>query len=335
MLEQAPQATYRQDLGNGMHFEAFSLDPEMDDSGLVKIVTGLAEKSRPPQEQVDSVVRKGSVQWLNNLELEAVRDAKGNVVNYKVPAPLREYREAIGETWSKSGKFNGPVIIVDGEVRNPLRVMQGGYFDFAATRLDAKPADLAPICYEKGKTVENILADAGLGPETRARYFGFAHLMWPSNGKELLLVNRAKGMGIAADCLSTPGSTPDIVLAKPGLKKPGTDVKGYWSWHVGQEMQEEFALKWADFWVEGVTLYDDTKTIPFGAMNLYTEMSAKDIAQGIYRAKPSERDRVLTEHNVIFGMPTEAIPSFLERFPVFPGVTKVLNDARAERGLAA
>ncbi|MBS3075000.1 hypothetical protein J4429_00915 [Candidatus Pacearchaeota archaeon] len=348
MTEQS-QAVYRQDLGSEMDFEAFSLDPKMDKEGLAKIVNGLAEKPRPSQEQVESVIRTGSVQWMPNLELEAIRDLDGKVVNYQIPNPLREYRKALGRSLDEKAKtnpmiFNGPVIVAEGEIKNPLRVMQGQYYDFSATQLGNKPADLlkdknaqlTPGVYPEGKTVENILRDAGLPLEARERYFGFAHLMWPSDGKEFILVNRARGLGIAADCLSTPGSTPDLFLDKPGLKRgiPGFGIKEYWSYHMGQEMLEEFALKWGDFWVEGITLYDDTRTIPFGAINIYTEMSAKQIAQGIYHAKPSERDRVLKEHNVIFGMPAEAIPHFLERFPVFPGVTKVLNDALKERGIS-
>lgn len=339
-------AEYQHDLGNGLHLDAFSLDPNMNEEGLAGILADLAKKPKPSQDKIDAIIRTCYVQWLPDMKLELVKDSQGRVVSYQIPAPLREYREALGRSLDERAKtnpniFDGPVIVAEGEISNPLRVMQGGYFDFSATQLGSEPAKLSkdknsglnPGAYPEGKTVKRILEDAGLPLESRERYFGFAHLMWPANGKEFLLVNRAKGMGIAADCVSTPGSTPDIVLNNPGLGKPGFGVREYWSYHMGQEMQEEFALRWGDFWVEGINLYDDTIGIPFGAMNIYTEKSARQIAQGIHDAKPKERERVLTEHNVIFSMPPKAIPSFLERFPVFYSLYVPIRDALVEKGL--
>ncbi|MEK6859640.1 MAG: hypothetical protein AABX54_02385 [Nanoarchaeota archaeon] len=333
------QAEYRQDLGDEMHFEAFSLDPNINDEGLAGIVNDLANKPKPNQELVDAVIRKGSVRWIGDIELNIARNPDGNVKHYEVPAPLREYRKALGESLDAKAKinpniFNGPVIVAEGEIKNPLRVMQGDYYDFSATKLNASPGDLVPMHYKQGKTVEQVLADAGLGPETRERYFGLAHLMWPSNGQQFLLVQRAKGMGIAADCLATPGSTPDIVLDKPGLGKPGFGIREYWSYHIAEEMKDEFALKWGDFWIDGIGLYDDLKTVPFGAINIYSEMSVKQIAQGIYNAKPAVRDRVLTEHNIVFSVPTEAVPKFLERFPVFYSLYTPIKDALKEKGIS-
>ena len=69
-------------------------------------------------------------------------------------------------------------------------------------------------------------------------------------------------------------------------------------------------------------------------MNIYTEMSVEQIAKGVYNAKPEDRNRVLKEHNVIFGVPSESVPKFLERFPVFYSLYVPIKDALIERGIS-
>ena len=212
-----------------------------------------------------------------------------------------------------------------GDIRVPLKVIQGGYYDFAATKLADEPAKLLPEFYPAGKTVLDILRDNQISPEARAKYFGLAHLMYPSNGEEFLLVERAKGMGIASSTddnrlVATPGSTPDLVLNKPGLTKPGFGVKEYWSYHLAEEMKDEFHLKWGDFWVGSIDLFEDRDLIPFGTINMETGMSVADIARGAF-GDP----RVLKEHTIVYGMQREAIPVFLDKFPVFPAVGRSLE----------
>jgi hypothetical protein len=200
-----------------------------------------------------------------------------------------------------------------------LKVVQGGYYDYAATRLDGEPSKLLPEVYPAGKTVESILTEQNIDLSERARYFGFAHLMHPTSGKEFMLVQRAKGMGIAGDCMSTPGSTPDVILANPGLKH-GWGIHAYWAYHFAEEMKDEFHLNWGDFWTGAITLFDDTKLTPFGAIDIYTQLSTREIAE-----KAFNDPRVLKEHNVLYSMKPEAIPELLQRFPLFPSIARALD----------
>jgi len=310
--------TYRHDLGRGLYIDAFSLDPELTSDKLSEIVCTTDGKGKLVSKKVSSEIRH--MAHLDSL-FELTFDYLGLLGDlYQVPECLREYRESIQADWDSKGRFNGPVIIVQGELKNPLRVVQGGHYDFAATKLSDEPGKLLPNKYPQGKTVEDILVANGMSIEERARYFGLAHLMWPSNGKEFLLVRRAKGMGIADDVISTPGSTPDLVLNKPGLKKPGFGVKEYWSYHLAQEMKDEFHLLWGDFWLGGLDLYEDDLMTPFGAINIFTELSIAEIARQAY-----DDPRVLKEHDILYSMTPETIPTFLERFPVYPAVVKALE----------
>lgn len=315
-MSQEP-AMYRYDLGRGLYLDAFSLDPNLDESRLAEIVATSDGKFNPKALAVArATIRKtDSLQSLSELTLEPLEGV------YTVPEPLIAYREAIQADWDNKGRFNGPVLIATGEIRAPLRVRQGGYYDFAATKMTDVPAKLLPEVYESGKTVEDILRHNGISTETRAKYFGMAHLMHLSNGDEFLLVLRAKGMGIADNVIATPGSTPDLVLNKPGLIKPNFGIREYWSYHLAEEMKDEFHLGWGDFWVGSIDLYEDKKSIPFGAVNIHTELSSKEISQKAY-GDP----RVLKEHNIVFGIPRETLPQVLKRFQIFPSVSIALEN---------
>lgn len=307
--------SYKHDIGKGLFVNAHSLSPDIDAHILQGIVCSLDGKARHDFSDLQkTIVQTDYLESMEGLRLVVHEGA------YQVPASLRQYREAVGKKWESEGKFNGPVLIATKDIKFPLNVIQGGYFDYAATRLNEEPAKLLPNEYPAGKTVEAILAETGFKNEDRARYFGMAHLIWPSNGDEFILVQRAKGMGIAADCLSSPGSTPDIDLSKPGIKKPGFGIRDYWSHHFAEEMNEEFHLKWGDFWLGGIPVFDDAKSCPFGAANIFTDISARQISERAY-GDP----RVLKEHSIIYSMPTEAMRVFLQRFPVFPSVARVMD----------
>jgi len=310
-------AHYRHDLGNGMYFDAFSLSPEISESRLKEVARDLDGKANLNLSELKKIiVKKASVAGLGGLEITA--SEKGG---YSVPEPLKAYREAIAKKWDSEGKFNGPVLIVDGELKVPLKVMQGGYYDFATTKLKDIPAKLLPEVYPEGKTVGDILVDNGISLEERARYFGLAHLMWPSEGKEFLLVQRAKGMGIAADCVSTPGSTPDVQIKKLGLKKPEFGMNHYWSYHLAEEMKDEFKLKWGDFWTGKIDFFEDSKAIPFGAVEIITPLPTSEIAEQAYGDS-----RVLKEHTILYSMNREAIHAFLQRIPVLYSLIPVLSE---------
>jgi len=307
--------SYRHDLGKGLYLDAFSLTSEIDSNKLQGIVSSIDGKANQDLEALSkTVIQTDQVGSIKDLKLEP-REG-----NYQVPAPLKPYRDAIQKDWDSKGRFNGPVIIATGDIKVPIRVIQGGYYDFAATKLADQPAKLVPDVYREGQTVEDVLNEHGVSIEERAKYFGFAHMMWPLDGKEFLLVQRAKGMGIAGDCISTPGSTPDLVLNKPGLKKSGFGIDEYWSYHFAEEMKDEFHLLWGDFWIGDIPLFEDKRMIPFGAVNIHTQLSAKEIAEKAY-GDP----RVLKEHTVLYSMTPETISTFLQRFPVFPNIATVID----------
>ena len=306
--------TYRHDLGKGLYLTAFAIDPKITQDELRAIVSSLDGKPNDLEALSGTIVRTDRVRSIQDLQLEPVSGA------YKVPKPLERYRRGIKEDWDKKGRFNGPVLIATGEIVNPLKVIQGGYYDYAATKLTDEPAKLLPEDYPAGKIVEDILNDNGIDLNQRARYFGFSHLMWPSNGKEFLLVQRAKGMGIAGDCISTPGSTVDVVLNSPRLKKSRFSIRDYWSYHFAEEMKDEFNLRWGDFWTGVINLFDDKKMIPFGAINIITELSTEEIARRAF-GDP----RILKEHTVLYSMQQKAIPTLLQRYPIFPSVAKSLD----------
>ncbi len=314
----AEQAHYRHDLGEGHYFDAYSLSPEVDEKMLADFVAQLDGKSGLDTATIEKikkdVVKKASVKGIGELEIVVSEQP-----NYQVPDVLKPYRDAIGADWDAKGRFNGPVLIVDGELKVPLKVMQGGYYDFAATKLGDIPAKILPKVYPAGKTIADILRESGDGLDARARYFGFAHLMWPSHGEEFLLVQRAKGMGIAADCVSTPGSTPDIRLRNSGLQHPEFDIPHYWSYHFAEEMKDEFHLNWGDFWTGQIDLFEDARMIPFGAIKIVTPLSARQIAAQAY-GDP----RVLKEHTALYSMPGEAIPAFLKKIPILSNLVPAL-----------
>ena len=234
--------SYKYPLGEGLYLDIFSLDPKIWEGEISTIATSLEGKANLDLGNLSkTIIKKGHIDSIQQLKLIPEQG------KYNVPSPLQPYREAIQKDWDSKGRFNGPVLIATGEIANPLRVIQGGYYDFAATKLSNKPADLLPEVYQEGETVGEILTKNGINLEKRARYFGLAHLIWPSNGEEFLLVQRAKGMGIAADCISTPGSTPDLVLNSVGLTKSGFGITEWWSYHLAEEMKDEFNLRWGDF----------------------------------------------------------------------------------------
>ena len=165
------------------YLDAFSLTSEIDSNKLQGIVSSIDGKANQDLEALSkTVIQTDQVGSIKDLKLEP-REG-----NYQVPAPLKPYRDAIQKDWDSKGRFNGPVIIATGDIKVPIRVIQGGYYDFAATKLADQPAKLVPDVYREGQTVEDVLNEHGVSIEERAKYFGFAHMMWPSNGKEFLFI---------------------------------------------------------------------------------------------------------------------------------------------------
>ncbi|MDP2924957.1 MAG: hypothetical protein Q8N99_01150 [Nanoarchaeota archaeon] len=307
---------YIHDLGQGQKLYAYSLDPKIGQDSLTKLVCSLDGKNIEDFEELSrTIVNTDRLTNISELEL-IVREG-----NYSVPEVLKLYKEAIGKKWDSEGKFNGPVIIATDEITTPMNVIQGGYYDYAATRLDGKPWELLPEIYREGETIEEILLKNQLSLDFRARYFGLGHLLFASNGCEFLLIQRAKGVGIAENCIATPGSTPDLVLKNLEYGGSNFDLGHYWSHHLAEEMKEEFKLKWGEFNIGEVYLYDDRKLCPFGVIKITTKLSVKELVQRMHGDLG-----ILKEHTILYKMNIDTIPVFLDKFPVFRGIRIAIPD---------
>ncbi len=169
--------------------------------------------------------------------------------------------------------------------------------------------------YGKGKTIR-VLFDEWKIPETkRARYLGCAHMLFADDDRELLFVQRARHLGVAADCISSPGSTPD-----PKLKK-GFNLGNFMKKHLDQEMEEEFGLEPEEFKISGYTFYDDRDNMPFMAVRISTDLSTKQIAERCFGNL-----EVLKEHYVLYAIPSNNIAEVLESVSTFPTIAYITND---------
>ncbi len=396
------QAHYRHDLGGELYFDAFAVDPELDESGLVEFVNSRAKDSliKPDSEKLardfHSVAHLGS---FDELKVE-VSDQP-----YEVPEALKPYRDAGRILYDKT-MFNGPIAIVDSPVQIPVRIRPGGYYDFKATEHGADPAktltellngnpedlfintfrcagteekfrarynpelvsrfraqSLAEFLEAQGfseaerklfdrktvgelletqgelfsrafdieareirglqraqyspGTLEQVMPELGITNDQRARYLGFAFMMQPGNGREISLVQRAKGLGIAADCISSSGGTPPF---QKEFLTPGFDFPKFYTDEVKKEMGEEYNLEQGEFDIGGVYLIDERKQIPFGAVEITTPATTAELAQRIYGKKDA-----IKEHPILYGMPIEATESFLNRFEIFPAIRFALG----------
>jgi len=303
-------AVYEHDLGNGMALTAYAVDPALDEGALEALVKSKDGSSWIDlDEQAKKTVFIERLNSLDELEIE-VADKE-----YSVPEQLQDYRDAIGARNDAKGWYNGPVAIVDGAVQNPLKVFPGGFYDFVATKLDAVPSELLPDKYPEGTTIEELFKQWGVDNNARGKYFGIAYLLASSGREELSLVQRAKGMAIAADCISSPGSTPN-----PPFGEEGFDIKKYLKRHVAKEMKEEYKLGSREFAIGGVYLFDDKTEVPFMAVEIVTPFSTRNLAQRIYGDEGA-----IKEHPALFAFSPNAINTINNRFEVFPPIAYVMD----------
>ena len=172
--------------------------------------------------------------------------------------------------------------------------------------------------YSEGITLGEVMANANLTDDDRARYFGFAHFIFPENGEKLLLVHRAKDMIIAPDCMSSVGSTPDF---SKDFFEPGFDFVGFYRDHIAQEMDEELKMKKGEFDIGGFYFSHMVKTgILNPAFEITTPLSTKELARRVYGD-----EEALSEHPVIYGTTVNGLSRILERFPVFGDISVILN----------
>lgn len=187
-----------------------------------------------------------------------------------------------------------------------------GAFDIESMQINALKN------YSKGKTIGDVMDNAGLSDEDRARYFGFAHFIFPENGKKLLLVYRAKNMIVAPDCMSSAGSTPGF---SRDFFKADFDFQRHYNDHIAQEMGEEFNLKEGEFDIKGFYFSHMVKTgILNPAFEITTPLTTEEIANRAYGD-----EEAISEHPIIYGTTTDGLSEILKRFPVFGDISVILD----------
>ncbi len=301
--------TYNHHLGGGIYLEAISVDPKLTERDLAELLTSKEGTAQLESDAIACVRYAGSVDRFSDLSVHINLER-----TYVVPPQLQAYRDAVQKNSDAKGRYNGPVAIIEGAVEMPLRLMQGGYYDFIATKLGNVPHDLAPESYPSGKTVAELFGEWGIDREDRARYLGFAQVLVTESGAKLNLVQRAKGMAIAPDCIAFSGSTPNPKFV------PGFDFHGYCRQHINDEMDEEFQLKPEEFTLAGVHLFDDRLQSPFAALEINTPQSTRSLAERIHGDA-----QAIKEHPVLYSVPLEGIDAVLNTFPVFPSTVQVLR----------
>jgi len=303
----AKVVTYTHPLGAGQ-LQAFAIDPKITESELIRMVTSKDGTSKFSLANLSQdIFYKAKVQSVEDLHFQVLDEP------YQVPEKLRAYREALESKMTAEGKFNGPIAVVEGDIGISMKLRRGGYFDFLATKLEVVPANLAPDKYPAKATIEQLMKEYGIPNESRARYLGFAFLMLPQDGKEFQLVQRAKGMGVAADCIASSGSTPPF---SEDFFSSGFNFSEFYADHIAQEMQEEFKMSDEDFRLGQGFLIDDKKTMPHIGWMIKTPLSTEAMAERILGNPES-----IKEHPVLYSILPSSIPEFLKRFDMWPSVS--------------
>ncbi len=298
--------SYHHDLGNGQFLEVFAIDPQLTASDLEKIVSLNDGKPNSRMSQDASLVT--SVDSFDDLRINILPES------YSVPQQLESYRKAVEAQSNAKGRYNGKVAIVKGGVRIPLQLIQAGFYDFLATKSDAIPAELDQS-YPKERTISQLFNQWGLSEDRRARFLGFSYLLLTDDGNQLTLVQRAKGMAVASDCISVPGSTPN-----PDFSAEGFSFSTYSIAHITEEIEEEFKLGPSEFAIRKINLFEDRKNTPFCNIQIKTSVNTGEIAKRIYGEK-----QAIKEHPVIYGIPRTALRPFMNRFEVYAPIAPVIR----------
>jgi len=172
--------------------------------------------------------------------------------------------------------------------------------------------------YPEGQTVETIFKENGLSNDERGKYFGLSYIMGPNNGEEVCFVQRAPGMAIAADCISSCGSTPN-----PRFKEmvvPGYNTQTAININVINEMNEEWGLKPDEIKIGSIDLFDSKREVPYGSVQVVTPLLTSDLVERIYGDKGA-----ISEHPVVYSTSQKGLKQVLERFPTWPSFGESLK----------
>ncbi|MBI1970187.1 hypothetical protein HYS47_00415 [Candidatus Woesearchaeota archaeon] len=306
---------------------AYALDDLTEDD-----LTALIEQQQRPDSQRDGESGASIHALLRHLAeqkpVKAVVNFLDDIVvvpderEYEIPAAFQPFRQALETQLRERGMFNGPIMVVRGDVVLPLRLCKGGFFDYKATELTAVPADILPDKYPAGRTVKELLHDYslfdyGLSPDHLARYLGITFVMLTRDGTEVGLVQRAKHLGVAPDCIALSGATPPFT---ENLFEPGFDFPGYLKKCVAGEMKDEYHFEPEEFGIGRCYLIDDRMAMPVIAMEIITPLSTEELAA---RCKGDEK--VIREHPVLYAASVNAIPSLISVMKLHDGTARILD----------
>jgi len=312
-------ATVHYRLSNHSVLHAYALNdmPEDDLADLIE------QQQRPDSQRDEESIRallrhlagekpvKAVVNFLDDIAV--VPDER----EYEIPAAFQPFRQALETRLRERGMFNGPIMVVRGDVVLPLRLCKGGFFDYKATELTAVPADVLPDRYPAGRTVKELLHGYSLSPDHLARYLGVAFVMLARDGSEVGLVQRAKHLGVAPDCISLSGCTPPFT---ENLFEPGFDFTNYLRRCIDGEMKDEYHLEPQEFGIGRCYVIDDRMAMPAIAMEIITPVSTEELA-----ARCQGDEKVIREHPAMYAASVTAIPSLIRNLNLHDGTARILD----------
>ena len=313
------QAHYEYDLGNSLNLRAFSIDPRLSEDGLAQLLSSMSNRDVISLEvHAKDMHLVAKLDSLSELELKVLPE------RYRVPEQLFPYRQALDEKLLREGKKNNDVLIVKGDIKVPLHIIRGGYFDFMATKLSEVPSKLLPDLYPANKTIGELLQEYGLRSSDMARYLGFGFIVMPSNGEEISFVQRAKELGIVAGVMGFPGMTPHF---HEDFLKENFNFQKYFEQEIARELQEEYRLLSNEFRTGRCYLiYNKGINHPFVAIEVTTPLSTKEIVRRTFGDKDA-----IKEHPILYSVDFPAISTLLRRFDL-GGSAYVMNLVAKERG---
>jgi hypothetical protein len=302
-------AKYVHDLGNGVLFTGYAIDPNRSSKDIEDIV----RKKDSPQNYSPDIGRN-SCEYI--ARLGSFEDLVLRISNegYEVPEQLREYRRVLGEKLdarriASGGKVpadNNIIVATKPRIELPFDVTQTGYYNFSATNPDAKPCEILPDIYPQGKNIRELFQEWKLPDSARARYFALAYVLLTDNGDTINFSQRGKGQGIAAGIMSIFGSTPN----PDNLYDPQFDFPSFIDWHIHEEIKEEFHMHRGEFRMNGIHFLNAIGSIPHAVIGIETKLSTEEIVNRTFKDPD-----VINEHPIIYCAKTQDIPRILDRFP--------------------
>ncbi len=302
---------YRHNLGKSFVLDAFAISPSLSQRELETIVRLNQSNRLYKDDAARFTYFLGMIESIDSLNFNIVPGT------YEVPLQLQHYRDALEHDAKAKKMHNGPIAVVEGgfSINNPIRLIQGWYFDFLATNFKAIPHRLIPDKYPPGKTVEELFKNCGIPEDKRARFFSVAYVVMAKDGKELSFVQRAKNLGINANCICSPGSTPSPILSETNF-----DMCRYFKQHVLEEMFEEYKMEENEFRIGKLWVFDDEKEVPRIATEIHTSLTTEELAIRNYN-----HEKAVKEHPILYAIEIGAIPQLLGKCCVLPPIAKIFK----------